>query len=149
MTEQERKDALKKRLRRYTELEAERQQIAQELRRVEDRMNGPRGSNLDGMPRSPGAGDPVLAAVSQHITLQERYRAKLAELAAAQSAIEDMIETLEPMHRTLMRHRYIEGLTWEEVCVAIGYSWRQCHNIHAKALDTLLAAEAREEGVNV
>lgn len=139
------KDELKKQLHRYRDLEAERQQIALELKRVEDFMDGPRGANLDGMPKAPGIGDPVLGVVSQHLALQERYRLQLEKLAAAQSAIEDVIESLEPIARKLMRHRYIEGLTWEEVCVAIGYSWRQTHNIHAKALDTLLAAEMEKD----
>ena len=142
MTEKGGKEHLKRQLHRYRELEAERIQIAQELERVEDFMKGPRGANLDGMPRSSGVGDPVLGVVSQRISLQERYRQQLEKLAAVQAAIEDMIENLEPMERTLMRHRYIEGMTWEEVCVAIGYSWRQTHNIHAKALDTLLERSA-------
>jgi DNA-directed RNA polymerase specialized sigma24 family protein len=145
MTERERKDDLKKRLHRYRDLEAERQQIEQELDRVRDAMTGPRGANLDGMPKAPGVGDPVLGVVSQHLALEERYRLQLEKLAAAQATIEDMIEGLEPMTRKLMRHRYIEGLPWEEVCVAVGYSWRQTHNIHAKALDALLAAELERE----
>lgn len=144
MTEKERKENLKKRLHRYRDLEAERRQIAKELERVEDLMDGPRGSNLDGMPKAPGIGDPVLGVVSQHLALQERYRLQLEKLAAAQAAIEDMIESLEPMTRKLMRHRYIEGLTWEEVCVAIGYSWSRTHDLHAKALDTLVAAYGEE-----
>jgi hypothetical protein len=37
-----------------------------------------------------------------------------------------------------MRHRYLEGLTWEKVCVEMNYSWRQTHNIHARALDKLV-----------
>ena len=139
------KDELKKQLRLYRCLEAERVQIVEELQRVESLMNGPRGANLDGMPKSPGAGDPVLGIVSQHIALEERYRAQLERLAAAQTEIEDMIEALDPMARTLMRRRYIDGLTWEEVGVAIGYSGRQAHNIHDKALNALLAA--KREGV--
>lgn len=145
-TDKERKEHLKRRLHRYRDLEAERVQLAQELKRVEDVMTAPRGPNLDGMPRSPGAGDPVLGVVSQHLALEERYRRQLEKLARAQTAIEDLIEGLEPMTRRLMRHRYIEGLPWEEVCVAIGYSWRQTHNLHAKALDALLAAEMEKEG---
>lgn len=134
------KEHLKKRLHRYRDLEAERRQILKELERVEDLMDGPRGPNMDGMPRSPGVGDPVLGVVSQHIALQERYRLQLERLATEQAAIEDMIEGLEPTARQLMRYRYIEGLTWEEVCVAIGYSWSRTHELHSKALDTLVEA---------
>ena len=132
------KDELKKQLHSYRDLKAEHQQIALELEKVEAFMDGLKGTNWDGMPRGSGKSDPILAVVAQHIHLQERYQAKLAELAAAQAAIEDMIEILEPMERKLFRHRYIEGLTWEEVCVAIGYSWRQTHNIHGAALDKIL-----------
>lgn len=141
MTNKERKENLKKRLHRYRDLEAERQQIVKELERVEDLMKGPRGANLDGMPKAPGIGDPVLGVVSQHLALQERYRLQLEKLAAAQTDIEDMIEGLEPTARRIMRFRYIDGLTWEAVCVAVGYSWSQTHDYHAKALDALLAAE--------
>lgn len=141
MTEKERKDQLKQELHRYRDLEAERLQLAQELERIEDAMDGLKGTNWDGMPRASGVGDPVLGVVSQHLALQERYRKKVAELAAAQAAIEDRIEALEPRARKLMRHRYIEGLSWEEVCVAMCYSWRQTHNIHGAALDAMLAAE--------
>lgn len=134
------KDELKKQLHKYRDLKAEHRQITMELERVEAFMTGPKGTNWDGMPRGSSGGDPILSVVAHHISLQERYKAKLAELAAAQAHIEDLIESLEPMERKLFRHRYIEGLTWEEVCVAIGYSWRQTHNIHGAALDKLLEA---------
>ena len=132
------KDELKKQLHRYKDLEAERQQIALELEKVEAFMTAPRGTNWDAMPHGSGAGDPILSVVSHHLALKERYQAKMQELVEAQIQIEDMIESLEPMERKLFRHRYIEGLTWEEVCVAISYSWRQTHNIHGAALDKLL-----------
>lgn len=138
------KEELKRQLHRYRDLRAEYDQIALELEKVEAFMAAPRPANLDGMPRTPGAGDPVLGVVTHHLALQERYRAKLEELAAAQALVEDMIEGLEPGERKLMRHRYIEGLTWEEVCVAIGYSWRQTHNIHGRILDKLME-KYREE----
>jgi DNA-directed RNA polymerase specialized sigma24 family protein len=141
MTEKERKDQLKQELHRYRDLEAERKQLALELEKIEDIMAAPKGTNWDGMPRASGVGDPVLGVVTQHLALQERYRKKVGELAAAQAAIEDRIEALEPRARKLMRHRYIEGLSWEEVCVAMCYSWRQTHNIHGAALDAMLAAE--------
>ena len=132
------KDELKKQLHSYRALKAEYDHIAVELEKVESVMASPKGTNWDGMPRSPGAGDPILGMVSQHLALQERYRFQLVKLAAAQALIEDMIESLEPAERKLMRCRYIDGLTWEEVCVAVGYSWRQTHNIHGRILDKIL-----------
>ena len=138
------KDELKKKLHSYRDLKAEYDQIVKELEKVEAFMTAPRPANLDGMPRSPGAGDPVLGVVTQHITLQSRYKFQLVKLAAAQALIEDIIESLEPGERKLMRCRYIDGLTWEEVCVSIGYSWRQTHNIHARILDKLMETYGEE-----
>ena len=132
------KEELKKQLHSYRHLKAEHDQLVLEIEKIEAFMTSPRGAGSDGMPRGTGSGDPLLGVVSKHLKLQERYNAQVDKLAAAQTLIEDMIESLEPMERKLMRHRYIEGLDWEEVCVAIGYSWRQTHRLHGKALNKLL-----------
>lgn len=139
MTKQE----LKHKLHSYRDLLAEYEQIKDELAKVEAFMEAPRTSNLDGMPRSPGGGDPILGVVSHHIALQERYKTQLHRLAAAQAEIENLIEGLEPGERRLMRCRYIDGMTWEEVCVRIGYSWRQTHNIHSRILEKLADEEEK------
>lgn len=128
------KDELKKQLKRYLEIKAEAKQI-QELR---DALLDPRGANLDAMPRSCGPGNPVEAARKQREALAREYDRKLEDLVAEQAYIEAMIESLEPMERKLMRHRYLEGLTWEKVCVAINYGWTQTHEMHGRILDKLL-----------
>lgn len=129
------KEELKSRLKRYLEIKAEAEQI-QELR---DALLDPKGANLDAMPRSSGPGNPVEAARKQREKLQQDYDRKLEELAAEQAYIEAMIEGLGPIERKLMRHRYLEGLTWEKVCVAINYGWTQTHNMHGRILDKLVA----------
>lgn len=128
------KEQLKEALQSYQTLGAERGQI----QAAYDALVNPRGQSLDGMPKGPGAGDPLARVATKRQALAQRYLEKLEELAAVQLNIEDIIEGLDPTARKLMRHRYIEGLPWEEVCVAIGYSWRQTHNIHSAALDKIL-----------
>lgn len=133
------KDELKKLLHSYTDMKKEREQVAEMLDRLEAELDGPRSPNMDGMPRGgSGPGDPTGELATQHLALMEKYRAQQRYLDRAQLAIEALIEPLDSRARTLMRHRYIEGLVWEEVCVAIGYSWRRTHEIHAQALDRLL-----------
>lgn len=134
MSEKERKDNLKKKLHQYQDLDNERKQIQAKYNALTD----PRGANLNGMPRGPGSGDPMVGIASKRQALAEQYRAKLEELAAAQADIEALINCLEPLARQVMRYRYIDGMPWEEVCVAIRYSWRQTHNIHSDALDRIL-----------
>lgn len=144
MTKVELQDArqrVKKRLSEYLDVKREYAQVLEKLKDIEAIMTSPRAQKLDGMPRGGSGGDPMSAIVAQHITLEERYREQLWRLAEAQCAVEEMIESLEPGERKLMRHRYIDGLSWERVCVAMSYSWRATHNIHARALDKLAEKE--------
>lgn len=66
--------------------------------------------------------------------LVEQYERQRAKLSSDLLAIEKVIETLNPTERTLMRLRYIEGLSWQAICGRINYSWQQTHRIHARAL---------------
>ena len=138
-------EPVKQRLQRYTELLEEIDNQSERLMRLESSMTAPRSLNMDGMPRGTGTGDPVLAIVSQHLALKEKYLQLLGELSRAQSEIEDLINVLPPRDRVLMRLRYIQGLQWEEVCLAVGYSWRQTHRTHSKALDAILKAQDRRK----
>lgn len=141
MTEREQARAeLKKQLNSYRELRAEHRQIREELEAMETDM-GLTGSNYDGMPRGSSTSDPTGRLAGVHLALQERYKAQLEKLADGQTVIENMIEGLEPTERRLARFRYIDGLSWEDVCEQMNYSWRQTHRIHGRMLDKLLTAE--------
>ena len=48
-----------------------------------------------------------------------------------ESRIADMPEGIEA---DILRRRYIEFKTWEQICVDIKYSWMQTHRLHSKAL---------------
>lgn len=144
MTEREQIRAdIKKMLNSYRDLQAEQGQLQDELQRLEVLMASPGGPNLDGMPKAPGAGNPVERMVVKHITLQERYKEQIAKMVEKQTEIEDLIETLEPTERRLARFRYIDGMDWETVCVMICYSWKQTHRIHGRMLDKLVDAELK------
>ena len=141
MTDEQRKEArhrIKVRLGEYLDLEKERLQILDELTKLEARRTAPGTSKWDAMPRGGGGGNAMDSGLEQKENIVERYHRKVANMESVQAQIEDMIESLESTERKLLRHRYIEGLTWERVCVAMGYSWRQTHNIHASALDKLV-----------
>lgn len=139
---------IKRQLNSYRNLQAERQQIEDELYLLGLLMSAPSSPNLDGMPRSPGSGNPVETMVTKHIMLEERYKAQLDKLVATQLVIEGIIEGLEPTERRLARFRYIDGLTWEAVCERICYSWMQTHRIHGRMLDKLVDAELKRRADN-
>ena len=128
----------KENLRQYRHLKLERDKLLEALRELEATMTAPKTQRLSITPTGPSkGGSSTEALVVKHAELVDRYNAKLAELADALLAIEKAIEGLESKERTLLRLHYIEGLTWEEVCVEMAYSWRQVHRIHAKALEEL------------
>lgn len=135
------RDRIKERLSEYIDIKGERAQIKLRLEELEGTRTAPGTSNWSGMPRGGGDSDPMLSGLAQKERLVEMYQRKDAELLAAQERIENMIDSLPPRARKLMRHKYIEGLNWEPVCVAMGYAWRQTHRIHAAALDMLVDME--------
>lgn len=136
----------KEQLRAYRDIKLERDKLATMVEEVEAVLYSPRSQRLDGMPRGGSApGSEVEEAAIKHAELLERYRRKVAELSAALIEVENAIEVLEdPTERTLIRLYYAQGLTWEEVCVELNYSWRQTHRIHARALERLKAEKATE-----
>lgn len=122
----------------YRKIKKERDDIQRRRENLEDAMYSPRSQRLDGMPRGgSGAGDILEERMDRKDELLELYQAKEAELDAALLAIEQAIDKLEPTQRLILRLHYIDGLTWEQVTVAVGYSWSQTHRYHKAALRKL------------
>lgn len=136
----------KERLRLYQDIKREQEQILHRLEEVEAALYSPKVQRPTGMPANDSRAErnPQENLCIYHIELQERYKAKLAELAAEQLAIEKAIEPLSATYRMLLRYRYIDGLKWEDVCDKMNYSWRQTHYLHGRALQEL--RELTEEG---
>lgn len=129
----------KEKLQRYGAIVKERQQLEEMLEEIETRLYSPKAQQLTGMPSAPSRnGSTLETAVVENSEdleeLREHYARLIESLAAEQLAIEKAIEALEPVARTLLRYRYIEGRKWEEICVLLNYSWRQTHRLHAAAL---------------
>ena len=133
----------KERLKAYKDLKLERDELVDAIKELEDEMYSLTGPNLDGMPRGGSGHSDTTAskalrnAKRGYTKIMAEYQRKVEELSAALLEIEHAIEALDPRARTLIRLHYIQGLTWENVCVEMGYSWRQVHRIHAKALEDL------------
>jgi RNA polymerase sigma factor (sigma-70 family) len=129
----------KERLRAYRAIKQEREQLGQMIEEIEASLYGPKIAKLDAIPGgSPAPGSsPLDAKVDKKNDLLALYAEKCRVMDAELLEIEHAIEVLDPRARTLIRLHYIQGLTWENVCVEMGYSWRQVHRIHAKALEDL------------
>ena len=88
----------------------------------------------DGMPKGSEQRDLSDYAVKLDELIQELKEERLEKIKRLQS-IERVIKEIDNEDaQTIMWLRYIDGLKWEEVCVAINYEWAQMHRIHGKAL---------------
>lgn len=128
----------KEQLRQYQNIKKEKEQIEDLIAELEAAMTAPKGQNFDGMPFSRSVGESTVEILTvKHLELLTLYKTKVKELDEALIAVETAIEILDPLERSLMRLRYIKGLTWEKVAVALNYSWQQTHRIHKTALGKL------------
>lgn len=132
----------RQRLKLYKEIREERDKLVQMIAELEAVMYGPRSPKLDGMPSAHGeAGRPTESLAIKHADLLELYEGKVADLAEILKDIEEAIKPLRPKERTLLRLYYIEGLTWEQVCCELHYSWSHVHRQHKAALEHLKELE--------
>ena len=127
----------KERLREYRDLKREKEQLEQKLEAIEAALYYAKPQRLTGMPSNPSAGNAMEDMAARHLELLDLYKEKLKRLDEELLAIEEAIDGLSSRERDVLRRYYIDGLTWEEVCVEVGYSWRQTHRIHAQALERL------------
>lgn len=135
----------KSRLKQYLPLQREVEQLELRLGELESTMYYPKVPGGDGMPKASGVSDPTGRIVQQKDALWNQYTAKRDRLTAMLIEIEETMETLTPTERMLVRYKYMDGLTWEEVCVAMKYSWAQTHRIHSAALIKLGEAEVKAQ----
>ena len=128
----------KEELKAYQYIKREREHLAEKLEELETAMCLPRSQRLDGMPRS-GSSESYIKEeqIDSKEELLALYQEKTTALLGALVHIERAIETLDPRERHLVRLHYIDGKTWEQVAVEMGYSWRQVHRIHGEALEKL------------
>lgn len=136
----------KERLKAYKDIKKELRDLEHRIAELDEKLQSARSQRLDGMPRG-GSGENYVREelLDTKDELLKQYQAKEAELAAELLAIEQAIDSLEPLERLVMRLHYIDGQTWEQVCCSISYSWSQVHRIHAAALKRLREKETTQQ----
>lgn len=88
----------------------------------------------DGMPHGSGISKTVEDRAIRLVDKSMKW--KTAEL----DALEKRMEVFEIIHKVpgiegeILIERYINLRKWEEICVAIGYSWNGVHRAHRRAL---------------
>ena len=128
------------RLRRYREAAAEQDRLMAEIARWRSLAEWVSPS-LSGMPAGSGGPGRMIAAVECLDELEAELAEQIVERVTIRREIGQAIDRLpdERLAR-LLRLRYIDGMTWDQVAVEMHYSYRQVCNLHSQALTRLKIA---------
>ena len=116
------------------QLEDRREELETEATRMTVRYSDqPKGAPYDK--------DRMAELVVEMVELDEKIQAKLAKSYELARKIEEAIGSLPEREQYLMRARYIQGESWEQIAVDMHYSWQHVHKIHRHALGLLKRCE--------
>ena len=97
----------------------------------------------DGMPHGSGVSDTVGFAVSKAADLAAEIDREIDQLADLRREIEAAIQTVgDDTMRDLLRYRYIDAMTFEEVAVRMHYSYQWVCILHGRALSCLRTVDS-------
>lgn len=128
---------IKKRLYRYSDLKLEHEQLKERIDSLREQLTSIRSQTFDDVVACSGNSDKIGDMISTLSNLETLYIRKSNELMKEIIFIERLINQLESRDRILMRKKYIECKTWEEICVEMNYSYRNVLYIHGNILSKL------------
>nr|DAF88958.1 MAG TPA: Sigma70 [Siphoviridae sp. ctSA812] len=95
------------------------------------------GTRFDGMPHSPNRPTeaPFVRCLEKIDEIQRSVEEKVAYLVRLKEEINTAIDMLENRDEQLvLRYRYLDDCTWEEISRMLNVSLRTVHRIHGSAL---------------
>lgn len=114
-----------------TRLKTKRQQAA-ELR---DSITGIRGIDYSGIKVQTTPSPKMQESVDRLVSLEEEITRKILEMELKKEKIVSQINRLKiPVHIRILKLRYIDFLSWDEIADQTKYSPRQVYRLHGKAL---------------
>ena len=137
MTKREQNEKKKEYLNRYRQAVRKYNSLQEQEKQLRSQMDGPKAIEYTDIPKAHKQTD-----LSDYIVRLERILTRIAneknEMQKIQLEIEEkIIDVMDGEQSRILYLRYIQFMKWEDICVEMGYSWRQVHNIHSKALNDL------------
>lgn len=128
----------KEELKEYIETKREIKIIEEKIEYLESKKTSIKSMIIDDMPKPEPEQDRLGQLLGEIEELIELYNEKEIKLMKQQKQIEDTIEKLEDsVDRNILRLKYIDGYTWERICVELNYGWNGIHKRHRKILDKI------------
>lgn len=130
-------EAIKEYLRGYEKALRQQKRLEEELEAVRAERILP-GITADGMPH----GSRKRNDLAEYMVRLEKAETDLMEAIVKRREIrEEIVNTIEKLsnenQKDVLRHRYIDLMSWNAICAEMHYSWKQIHRIHNSALKHL------------
>lgn len=129
----------KEELKSYIENKREIEIIKDKLIYLEEKKTSIKSMIINDMPKSCNIENDMIGNLLADIEdLINIYKEKELELIKQQIKIENAISKLDdPTDRNIVRLKYLDGHTWEKICVILNYSWNGIHKKHRKILEKI------------
>lgn len=134
MTNQEKK----KWLLEYRKLDQDIERDMEELQRLKSRAEKIT-SMVSDMPKGSQQGDSLQRSVEKICELKASLNQRIDAAVEKRKEIEAVIETLEDKTlQLLLRYRYIDGMTWEQIALKLNYSYMHVCRLHGQSLSQIM-----------
>ena len=91
---------------------------------------------LSDMPRSGNRSNVIEDGIVNINEIEQNINQDIDKLVSLRTEIEGKINAIQDLKlRELMKCRYLDCKTWEEVAYKNGYSWQHTYRLHEKALN--------------
>lgn len=93
---------------------------------------------ISDMPKNSNRTNVIEEGVTAIDEIESSINKDIDKLVDLRREIENKIEEVEDLKlRELLKCRYLDDKTWEEVAFKNGYSWQHTYRLHEKALDKI------------
>lgn len=133
-TENEKK---KQYLRGYRKHGSRIKRIEAELEEIRSMKMNPPMMNNDGMPHGSSQSDLSKYAAQMDELEDDLYKEGVEQVKTYKEIKYKIDQIAEENERDVLFYRYIKGMDWWDIAKNMGYSERQIHRIHGKALKNL------------
>lgn len=114
-------------------------ELSEKIEHLKDSLTSIKSSSQFGVRAASGSYDKIGEFIATIERLETIYYKKMCDLTKETIEIEQIINALPSRERRLIRSRYLEGHTFEQICYEMNYSWRHVHRLHGEALKKLEA----------
>lgn len=93
---------------------------------------------LSDMPKSNKRSDTIATGIATINDIEEEINKEIDKLIELRKEIEDKINAVDnPKLRELLKCRYLDCKSWEEIAYKNNITWRHVYRLHEKALDEI------------